>query len=87
MRMKGTDWTAHFTRFKRCRRRIERRKLSDAEFREVTIYTAFINSISQCGMFEMELIQVYRRPKYPNADDLMEDLTLIAQATEINKKE
>jgi hypothetical protein len=86
MRMKGTDWAAHFTRFKRCRRRIEQRQLSDEEFRELTINTAFINSISQSGMFEMELNQVYRKPKYPNADELMDELTLIAQATEINRK-
>ena len=34
MRMKGSDWAAHFTRFKRCRRRIENRRLTDAEFKD-----------------------------------------------------
>jgi pimeloyl-ACP methyl ester carboxylesterase len=46
MKMKGNDWARHFVRFKKCRRRIEQRKLTDAEFRELII-NAFLHEMAK----------------------------------------
>jgi hypothetical protein len=75
MKMKDNNWGSFIDKWRRNKMKIEQRKLSDREFRQLFYDTALIASIAENPLFALEINEIFKSPNWPDHETLMAQIT------------